>query len=369
MKVQYYRIGNEFKRVKIKYFKKLKEIFTRGDFVNSYSNLEFENKIKNLLKSKYCIGVANGSDALEVGMLALGIKKNDEVITASNSWVSSLTSIINIGAKPVLVDVDDDFNIDCEMLKKAINRKTKAVMPIHLNGLPANMPEIIRISKKYKIKVIEDSAQSILSKIGNKYTGTIGDIGCFSMHPTKNLGVAGDGGFIITNNKRIYNKIKLISNHGMNDKGQSIMAGRNSRLDSIQAELILHKIKYLKNDIRKIRKIAQLYSKNLFNYVIVPKIKNNYNIIHTYHRYVIVLKSKKERNNLKNFLSLNNIETKIHYPIPLHKYKCFSQYSYKKNLFKSEMQSNTILSLPCNQFMNDLEVNYIINKIKEFLKK
>ena len=273
MKVPYYRIGNEFNRVKINYFKKLKEIFLRGDFINSYSNLEFEKKIKNLLKAKYCIGVANGSDALEVGMLALGIKKNDEVITASNSWVSSLTSIINIGAKPVLVDVDDDFNIDCEMLKKAINRKTKAVMPIHLNGLPANMPEIIRISKKYKIKVIEDSAQSILSKIGNKFTGTIGDIGCFSMHPTKNLGVAGDGGFIVTNDKKIYNKIKIISNHGMNKKGQSIMPGRNSRLDSIQAELILHKIKYLKKDIEKIRKIADLYSKKLVNFVKIPLIK------------------------------------------------------------------------------------------------
>lgn len=369
MKVPYYRIGNEFNRVKINYFKKLKEIFLRGDFINSYSNLEFEKKIKNLLKAKYCIGVANGSDALEVGMLALGIKKNDEVITASNSWVSSLTSIINIGAKPVLVDVDDDFNIDCEMLKKAINRKTKAVMPIHLNGLPANMPEIIRISKKYKIKVIEDSAQSILSKIGNKFTGTIGDIGCFSMHPTKNLGVAGDGGFIVTNDKKIYNKIKIISNHGMNKKGQSIMPGRNSRLDSIQAELILHKIKYLKKDIEKIRKIADLYSKKLVNFVKIPLIKKNYNIFHTYHRYVIILQSKKVRNNLKKHLSLNNIETKIHYPVPLHKYKCFSKYSFKKRLIKSERQSDTMLSLPCNQFMKVSEVNYIINKIKGFIKK
>ena len=369
MKIPYYRISNEFNRIKIDYIKRLKEIFSKGDFINSSSNLEFENKISKLLNVKYCCGVANGSDALEIGMLALGINKGDEVITASNSWVSSLTSIINIGAKPVLVDVEDDFNINCKMLKKAINKKTKAIMPVHLNGLPANMFEIKKISKKYNIKIIEDSAQSIMSKIGNKFTGTIGDVGCFSMHPTKNLGVAGDGGFIVTNNKKIFNRIKLISNHGMNKAGQSIMHGRNSRLDSIQAELILHKIKYLKKDIQKMRKIADIYSKELANYVRVPKVQNNSNIVHTFHRYVIILNSKKERDDLKKYLSLNDIETKIHYPVPLHKYKCFSNYSYQKRLIKSETQSNTMLSLPCNQFLNDFEVNYIIKKIKGFIKK
>ena len=147
MKVSYYKIGKEFSRVKKSYLNRLKLIFARGDFINSKSNFLFEKKISNLLKVKYTCGVANGSDALEVGMLALGIKKGDEVITAANSWVSSLTSIINIGAKPILVDVDDDFNIDCKMLKKAITRKTKAIMPVHLNGLPANMSEIMKISK------------------------------------------------------------------------------------------------------------------------------------------------------------------------------------------------------------------------------
>lgn len=369
MKIPYYRIGNEFNRIKINYIKRLNKIFAKGDFINSNSNSKFENKISNLLKVKYCCGVANGSDALEIGMLALGIKKGDEVITASNSWVSSLTSIINIGAKPVLVDVDDDFNIDCKMLEKAINKKTKAIMPIHLNGLPANMSQIKKISKKHKIKIVEDSAQSILSKIGSKFTGTIGDVGCFSMHPTKNLGVAGDGGFIVTNNEKVFNKIRLISNHGMNKLGQSIIPGRNSRLDGIQAELILHKLKYLKADIKKIRKIAKIYSKKLMNYVKVPEFNNNSNVVHTYHRYVIMLKSKKERNDLKEYLSLNNIETKVHYSVPLHKYKCFSNYSYQKRLTKSETQSDTMLSLPCNPFINELEVNFIIKKIKDFINR
>ena len=154
----------------------------------------------------------------------------------------------------------------------------------------------------------------------------------------------------------------------MDKKGRSIMQGRNSRLDGIQAELVIHKLKYLKKDIHKIKKISKLYSEELNNYVITPTAKTS-KVVHTYHRYVIRLKSKKERNDLKNYLNLNNIETKIHYSVPLHKFKCFSKYSFKKKLIKSENQSDTILSLPCNQFMNDSEVKYIIKKIKDYFKK
>ena len=369
MKISYYKIGNEFKRIQKDYFKKIKPSFLKGDFVNSKSNKKFEKNICKLLKVKYACGVGNGSDALEIAMIALGIKKNDEVITASNSWVSSLTSIINIGARPVLVDVNDQYNIDCSMAEKAITKKTKAIMPVHLNGLPADMSEVMRLAKKYNLKVIEDSAQAILSKYENKFVGTIGNVGCFSMHPTKNLGVAGDGGFIVTKDKKIFNKIKLISNHGQNFKGQSIMPGRNSRLDAIQAELINLKIKFLNNDTKRIIKIAKKYSLELKDFVEVPYIRKKINHTHTYHRYVIMLKNKSERTKLKQFLKINGIETKIHYPVPLHKYKCFSYYSFKKRLKKSESQSDKILSLPCNQFMTDKETDYIIRTIKKFFKK
>tara|TARA_B100000780_G_scaffold278737_1_gene253424 strand:- start:1147 stop:2259 length:1113 start_codon:yes stop_codon:yes gene_type:complete len=370
MKVKFYKIGNEFERVKKPYLKKINTIFNTGNFILGNSNMKFEKKISKLLNVKYVCGVGNGSDALEIGLIAIGIKKGDEVITASNSWVSSLNAILNVGAKPVLVDVENDYNINCQEIKKAITKKTKAIMPVHLNGLPAKMNEIKEIAKKYKVKIIEDSAQAILSKYKGKYAGTIGDVGCFSMHPTKNLGVAGDGGFIVTNEKKIFDKIKIISNHGANNKGDLVMQGRNSRLDELQAEFILHKLKYLKEDTKKKKEVAATYEKQLKKYVIVPtNIINKSEIIHTYHRYVIRLKNKNERNLLKKYLEKYNIETKIHYPKPIHGYKCFSKYSFRKRLKNSEDQSSTILSLPINHFMSDREVNYVIKNIVNFFTR
>jgi UDP-2-acetamido-2-deoxy-ribo-hexuluronate aminotransferase len=369
MKVRYYKVGEEFNRIKNQYNNKIKVIFNSGNFILGKSNIKFEKKISDLLKIKYVCGVGNGSDALELAMLAMGIKKGDEVITATNSWVSSVNSIINIGAKPVLVDVKDDFNIDYDQIKKAITKKTKAIMPVHLNGLPSSMKEICKIAKKNKLKIIEDSAQAILSKYGNKYVGTIGDVGCFSMHPTKNLGVAGDGGFVVTNNKKIHKKIKIIANHGVNNKGDLVMVGRNSRLDEIQAEFILHRIKYLKKDIKRIIEIAKLYNSSLKKFVKIPKIYLKNKLIHTYHRYVITLKNKVERDLLKKFLEKNQIECKIHYPKPIHKYRCFSKYSFTKKLKISEDQSNKILSLPCNHFMSEKEVKFVVKKIKQYFLK
>ncbi len=369
MKVRYYKINQEFKRIKKKYTQKINLIFNSGNFILGNSNSKFEKEIAKLLKIKYVCGVGNGTDALEIAMLSIGVKKGDEVITATNSWISSLNSILTIGAKPVLVDVKDDFNIDTDQIEKAVTKKTKAIMPVHLNGLPASMNAIKRIAKKYNLKIIEDSAQAILSKYNNKYVGTIGDVGCFSMHPTKNLGVAGDGGFIVTKNKKIHKNIKIISNHGTNEKGDLLMMGRNSRLDEIQAEFIIHRIKYLKEDVNKIIKIANSYSKSLKNITKTPYISNKSKLIHTYHRYVIMLKNKNERNALKKFLEKKGIETKIHYRKPIHKYKYFSKYSFYKKLKKSEEQSDIILSLPCNHFMTHKEVNFVINSIKKFFLK
>jgi UDP-2-acetamido-2-deoxy-ribo-hexuluronate aminotransferase len=368
MKVDYYKIGYEFKRIKKDYLKNIDNIFNKGSFILGKSNKKFEKEISKLLNVKYVCGLGNGTDALELGMMAAGVKKGDEVITATNSWISSFNSIISIGAKPILIDVNDDFNMDINQLKKAITKKTSAIMPVHLNGLTASMKDILKIAKKNKLLVIEDSAQSIMSKYNEKFTGTIGDVGCFSMHPTKNLGAAGDAGFVTTNNKNIYKKIKLISNHGMNPVGISKTVGRNSRLDEIQAEFVFQKLRFLKSDIKKRIEIAKKYTKNLNNLVRTPYTSRNESLDHTYHRYVIMLKNKKERDGLKIFLSKKGIETKIHYPIPIHKCRPFLKYGYKKNLKNSEDQSNRILSLPCNHFLKSSEVNFVIKMIKFFFK-
>jgi len=368
MRVNYYKIGNEFKRIKKNYLRNIYEIFNNGNFILGKSNKKFEKEISKILNVKYVCGLGNGTDALELGMMAAGVKKGDEVITPSNSWISSFNSIISIGAKPILIDVNKDFNMNVNQIKKAITKKTSAIMPVHLNGLSASMKDILKIAKKNKLLVIEDSAQSIMSKYNEKFTGTIGDIGCFSMHPTKNLGAAGDAGFITTNNKIIYEKIKLISNHGMNQIGISKVVGRNSRLDEIQAEFVLQKLKFLKKDIKKRVEIAKKYTKSLHDLVSTPFTPRKVSFSHTYHRYVIMLNNKKERDDLKLFLSKKGIETKIHYPLPIHKCKPFLRFGYKKNLKNSEYQADRILSLPCNHFMSLNEVNFVIKMIKIFFK-
>lgn len=368
MIVPYYKIGNEYIRVKKFFLKEIDKIFKSGNFILGDFNKEFEKKISKLLNVKYVCGLGNGTDALEIALLAAGVKKGDEVITATNSWTSSVNSIINIGAKPVLVDVEDDFNINCSQIERVINKRTKAIMPVHLNGLIADMNNINRIARRHNLKVIEDSAQAIMSKLNNKFAGTLGDIGCFSMHPTKTLGAAGDGGFVITNNLNYFNKILLLRNHGMNEKGASILAGRNSRLDEIQAAFILNQLKFLTKDVQKRRKIAEIYKKGLNSSIQKPNENLNSKYFHTYHRYVIKLRSARERNNLKKYLQKNNIETKVHYKKPLHMYDCFKEFSFLKKLKKSENYSNLILSLPCNHFMKYKEVQFVIRKINQFIK-
>lgn len=368
MKVIYYKIGNEYLRVKKDFSKKIDKIFKSGNFILGDFNTQFEKKISKFLNVKYVCGLANGTDALEIALLAAGIQKGDEVITATNSWTSSVNSIINIGAKPILVDVKEDFNIDTDQVRKAITKKTKAIMPVHLNGLIADMDSINKIAKHHKLKVIEDSAQAIMSRINNKFAGTFGDIGCFSMHPTKTLGAAGDGGFVVTNNLNYFNKIRLLRNHGMNTKGDSIIAGRNSRLDEIHAAFILDQLKFLIKDIKKRRNIAEIYKKGLKSTIQKPNTNLSKRFFHTYHRYVIKLRSKKERDDLKKYLQKNNIETKVHYKKPLHMYSCFKKFSFIKRLKNSENYSNLILSLPCNHFMKYEEVQFVIKKINQFIK-
>ena len=369
MRIPYYRIGNEYLRVKKKFSKKFDGIFKSGNFISGEHIITFEKKISKLLNVKYVSGLANGTDALEIAMLAAGIQKGDEVITATNSWASSINSIINVGAKPILVDVKDDFNIDCDQIERAITKKTKAIMPVHLNGLIADMDKIKKIANHHKVKIIEDSAQAILSKINKKFAGSLGDIGCFSMHPTKTLGAGGDGGFVVTNNKNYFEKIKLLKNHGMNEKGESILAGRNSRLDEVQAAFILNQLEFLKKDVEKRRFFANVYKNKLSSEIKTPNATLHKKYFHTYHRYVIQLRNGKERDGLKKYLQNNNIETKIHYKKPLHKYQCFKKYSFLKKLPNSENHSNLILSLPCNHFMKYQEVQYIIKKINQFIKK
>jgi UDP-2-acetamido-2-deoxy-ribo-hexuluronate aminotransferase len=366
MEVKYYQINKDFLRINKIFFKKINKLGLNGDFILGDAVIKLENALKKLLKVKYVICVANGTDALEIALLATGVKKNQEIITASNSFVSTANAIVNVGAKPVFCDIDNTFNIDPEKIENLITKKTFGIMPVHLNGLPACMHKINKLGKKHNLVVIEDAAQSILTTYGSKYTGTIGDIGCFSMHPTKNLGLAGDGGFITTNNLIFYNKIKKIRNHGL-EKNQDVnYIGRNSRLDNIQAEYAMLRIKYLKQDIKARQKIASIYSTKLKNYVKVPELGCCKKNEHTYHRYVI---RSEKRNDLFNFLKNRKIDVKIHYKKNIHEQKAFKKYANNKDLKTTQLLSNQTISLPCNHFMTNIEINYVVKSVQMFFKK
>lgn len=366
MSIKYYQLNKDFLRVNKVFLKKVYKLGKKGDFILGESVTRLENSLKKLLKVKYVICVANGTDALEIALLASGVKKDQEIITVSNSFVSTANAIINVGAKPVFCDIDNTFNINPEKIEKLITKKTFGIIPVHLNGLSACMMKINKIGKKYKLKIIEDAAQSILSTYGSKYTGTIGDIGCFSMHPTKNLGLAGDGGFITTNNRFFYNKILRIRNHGL-EKNQDVnYIGRNSRLDNIQAEYAMLRIKYLKRDIKRRQKVASIYNNELRNFVKVPDLGCCKKNEHTYHRYVI---RSQKRDALFNYLKKRKIDVKIHYAKNIHEQKNFRQYTKNKNLKMTKLLSSQMISLPCNHFMKKKEVEYMIKNIKEFFKK
>lgn len=365
MSIKYYQLNKDFLRVNKAFLKKVYKLGEKGDFILGDSVTRLENLLKKLLKVKYVICVANGTDALEIALLASGVKKDQEIITVSNSFISTANAIINVGAKPVFCDIDNTFNLNPEKIEKLITKKTFGIIPVHLNGLSACMMEINKLAKKYNLKIIEDAAQSILSTYDSKYTGTMSDIGCFSMHPTKNLGLAGDGGFITTNNRFFYNKIMRIRNHGL-EKNQDVnYVGRNSRLDNIQAEYAMLRIKYLKRDIKARQKIASIYNTKLKNFVKVPELGCCKKNEHTYHRYVI---RSKKRNELFNFLKKRKIDVKIHYKKNIHEQKIFRKFGNNKNLKITQLLSSQMISLPCNQYMNEKDVYFIIEQIKNFFK-
>lgn len=295
---------------------------------------------------------------------ALDLKKNDEIITVSNSFIATCGAISYYGSKPVLVDVDDTLNIDVNLIEKKINKNTKAIMPVHLSGIPSNLDKIKKICKKRNLIFIEDAAHAFGGKYKNKQLGTIGDIGIFSLHPRKNFHVLGDGGLIVTNNKRFYEKIKLLRNHGLKNRNEASIWGTNSRLDNLQASFANFFLKKINKINLKYLKIANYYNKHLNGIVITPKFDLKISTP-TFHQYIIRVKS---RNQLRKYLFKKGIETAIHYPIPIHKQKAYIDNYGKIKLEKTELFSKQILSLPINNFLKQVQLDYIINNIKNFYK-
>jgi dTDP-4-amino-4,6-dideoxygalactose transaminase len=329
---------------------------------------EFESAFAKICQTNYALGLNSGTDALFLALKALNIGAGDEVITVPNSFIAGTAVIASAGARPVFVDVDEEYNMDVKLIERSITSRTRAIMPVHLTGNPADMPKIMDIAKKYNLFVIEDAAQSIGAMINDKRTGSFGEFGCFSLHPLKNLNVWGDGGMITMDSEELCEKIVLLRNHGLKNRDEVEILAYNSRLDTIQAIVGNHVIKKLPSVTEKRIENAKRYDerfKEVSEFVSTPIRKKN--VKHVFHVYMI---RAKRRDELQTFLGENGIETKIHYPIPNHLQKGCRYLGYKHGDFPvCESQSREILSIPIHQHLTENEIDYVTDKIKEFYKR
>tara|TARA_B100001057_G_scaffold494014_1_gene589690 strand:- start:9381 stop:10481 length:1101 start_codon:yes stop_codon:yes gene_type:complete len=365
VRVKFTKFPEEFRKLEKDFIKSFKRIGRKGEYILGKELLNFEKKIQKFLNVKYVLGVGNWTEGAVMVFKALELKDNKEIITVSNSFIATCGAISYAGLKPILVDISDDLNIDVNNITKKINKNTRAIMPVHLSGIPANMDKIRKICLEKNLLLIEDAAHAFGTKYKDKYLGTMGDVGIFSLHPRKNFHVLGDGGLIVTNNSKLYKKIKLIRNHGLINRDNSMIWGTNSRLDNIQAGFGNVMLKRIKVWNKKQLIIAKKYISSLKSYVEVPKYNDQISNP-TFHQFII---KTQKRDQLKNYLKSFNIDTAIHYPVPIHLQDVFLKSYGKVKLPKTEKYSKRILSLPINPHMSNLEVNYVIDKVIKFFKK
>ena len=363
--IKYVDLSKNFIKIKKDLFSQITEIGKRGDFILGRKVKKFENELKKFTQSKYVATCANGTDAIEISLKILGIKRGDQVITTSNTWLSVGNAIINVGATPVFVDIDQSLNIDVEKLKKKLNKKTKCIIVTHLNGLPVDLKKIIKISRFLNLKIIEDCSQAIGSKFDANHVGNHGDIATYSLHPTKNLGVFGDGGFITTKSIKIYKKFLILRNNGLTNRDLSTAIGRNSRLDNFQAIVGSLLLKDIKKRIYLRQRNANLYNnhlKKVNEITFLPKKSISKKTNHTFHRYVIQCNN---RDQLLEHLIKNGIEAKVHYPINIHEQIEFKKFD-QKNLEFTNYVNKRIISLPIQENLSENEIIFICKKIKNF---
>lgn len=373
MNIQMVDLNGQYKKIKEEIDSAIQSVLNDTDFIKGQQVTQFEKSLSEFLSVKHVISCANGTDALQIALMALPLNKGDEIIIPAFTYIATAEAIALLGLTPVLVDVEDSyFGIDSSKIESAITSKTKAIIPVHLFGQSTNMQEIMSIAKKYHLFVIEDNAQAI----GSEYTfsngcmnklGTIGDIGCTSFFPSKNLGCYGDGGAIMTNNDLLAEKIKMIANHGQKIKYHHDIVGCNSRLDTLQASILNVKLKYLDTYNLKRLSSAQIYNEMLKNCeeIIIPQ--TNPCSTHVYHQYTLIVKNGK-RDLLKDYLSSCEIPSMVYYPLPLHKQKAYENIvEIRSTLDNSSYLSNSVLSLPMHTELTLDQINHITNSILNYL--
>jgi len=339
------------------------KVLLSGKVLQGPSVTELENKLSKIYKRKYSVCVGSCTDALYFSLISLGINPDDEVLVSNYSYVASASAIVRVGAKPVFVDIDLDYNMSLDYAKKYITKKTKALIYVHLFGKQGELKKIRKFCNIHKIYLIEDIAQTFGSLKVKKKAGSIGDAACVSFDPTKTISAPGSGGAVLTDSKKIYNRVKGMRYHGKNSITLNFeYLGFNSQMPTLTAAILLEKIKHNDKWILKRKKIAEYYSKNLTKNVIVPEVNKN----HVFHKYVI-LSSK--RNKLKNYLKDNKIEAMIHYTKLLSENKYLKKYIKKNQTFKIASKiSKLALSLPVHPFLKDKEIKKIVNTVNNFFE-
>lgn len=359
---QYFELKEEIDRA-------IADVFERADFIMGKDVLEFEKEFATYLNAGHAVGVASGTDALVLILDALSIGRGDEVITTPFTFFATAESIMRVGATPVFVDIDPKtYNINPELIESAITPKTKAIMPVHIFGQPAEMDRINEIAEKHDLFVIEDACQAAGAEYKGKKAGALGDAAAFSFFPTKNLGGAGDGGAVTTSIEALAEKVKLLRVHGSSKKYYHETLGYNSRLDTLQAAILRVKLKKLDEWNERRRKIASLYKEALADLPVglpeeMPHVK------HIYHLFVIRV-SEEIRDKLSEFLTQNGIGNGVYYPLPLHLQEACEELGYKEgSLVESEKASKEALALPMSAHLEESDVEYVAEKMAEFFRK
>lgn len=348
-------------RVKNEIMEAIERVYDSGWYILGKEGELFEEEFANYCGSKYCVGVGSGLGALELILRGYDIGKDDEVIIPANTFIATALAVSYVGAKPVLVDVDEKtYNIDTRLIEEAITDRTKAIMPVHLYGHPCDMDPIVEIAKKHNLKVIEDSSQAQGALYKGRKIGSLGDASGMSLFPVKNLGALGDAGVITTDDKELVDKIKTLRNYGSSKKYYNEYKGYNCKLDEIQAAILRVKLKYLNEWNKQRQIIADKYLNNIKNdKIVLPNVLEGTN--HVWHRFVI---RTKDRNGLQKYLKNSGILAMPHYPVPIHKQEAYTELrGLIGTLPVTENLSDEILSLPLYQYMDEEDVNMVINKL------
>ncbi len=363
-------LKSQYEKIKTEVDNAIQDVINSTAFVKGKVVRDFEQNLADYLNVKHLIACANGTDALQIALMALGLKEGDEVITADFTFIATAEVIALLKLKPVLVDVNTDtFTISAEEIEKAITPNTKAIVPVHLFGQCADMDKIIALAKKHNIAIVEDTAQAIgadfRTKEGEtKKAGTMGEFGCTSFFPSKNLGCFGDGGALYTNDDELADKARTIANHGMKIRYHHDIVGINSRLDGIQAAILKEKLKHL-DEYNSARQKAANYYDNIFREN--PKVEipaRNEKSTHVFHQYTLKLKQPEKRDQIIKNLKAKGIPAMIYYPIPLHQQKVFETYGFDTNKFEmTKKLCSSVISLPMHSELTEEQLEYITTNV------